>query len=161
MLDRLQPKRGSKHRRKRVGRGEGSGWGKTCGRGTKGAGARSGSKSRPHFEGGQMPMARRLPKFGFYNPFGTTFAVVNIGQLDRFDKDTVVNVEALAAVGLIRGLKSEVKVLGEGELKTSLKLQVHAISGSARQKVESAGGSVELISTTKAKPKTRKERATS
>jgi large subunit ribosomal protein L15 len=145
MLDRLSPNTGSRRSRKRVGRGIGSGSGKTCGRGTKGAGARSGSRRRAYFEGGQMPLSRRVPKRGFTNIFRESYQVVNVKALGRFDAGTEVDAELLAGAGLIHSAHKPVKVLAEGDLASALKLKVNAISASARAKVEAAGGSIELI----------------
>jgi large subunit ribosomal protein L15 len=146
MLDRLSVKHGSRKPRRRIGRGIGSGSGKTSGRGTKGAGARTGYKDRAWTEGGQMPLARRLPKRGFHNPFSVVHQVVNVGQLGRFAAGSEVDREALRRAGLVRSARLPVKLLGEGALATSLRLRVHAASESARRKVEGAGGSVDLVS---------------
>jgi len=156
MLDQLGPNRGARRPRKRVGRGIGSGWGKTCGRGTKGAGARSGSKRRPWFEGGQIPLARRLPKRGFHNLFRVPRQVVNVKELAGFDAGAEVNAEALSKAGLVPRGDRPVKVLAEGDIAVALKLRVDAISDSARKKVEAAGGSVELISPVKYAGKAKK-----
>lgn len=145
MLDRLSPNPGARRPRKRVGRGIGSGSGKTCGRGTKGAGARSGSKRRPYFEGGQMPLARRLPKRGFTNLFRNRFQVVNVGALDGIDASGEIDAARLAEAGLIHSAHAPVKLLAEGDVKAALKLKVQAASAQARQKVEAAGGSVEIV----------------
>ena len=151
MLDSLRPAPGSRRPRKRVGRGIGSGSGKTCGRGQKGAGARSGAKQRPWFEGGQMPLARRLPKRGFTNIFRETHQVVNVKDLGRFAAGKAVNAAALSQQGLVARSDRPVKILGEGEIGVALKLQVDAVSGAARRKVEAAGGSVEIIKTRRRK----------
>jgi large subunit ribosomal protein L15 len=156
MLDQLGPNRGARRPRKRVGRGIGSGWGKTCGRGTKGAGARSGSKRRPWFEGGQIPLARRLPKRGFHNLFRVPRQVVNVKELARFDAGAELDAEALSKAGLVPRGDRPVKVLAEGDISVALKLRVDAISDSARKKVEAAGGSVELISPVKYAGKVKK-----
>ena len=145
MLDQLGPNPGARRPRKRVGRGVGSGWGKTSGRGTKGYGARSGSKRRSWFEGGQMPLGRRVPKRGFTNIFREPGQVVNVKELGRFDAGSEVDAEALSSAGLVPRGDRPVKILAEGEISVAVKLRVHAISGPARQKVEAAGGSVELI----------------
>ena len=147
MLDRLSPRVGSRRPRRRKGRGIGSGSGRTCGRGQKGAGARSGSKRRPWYEGGQMPMARRLPKVGFTNLFRVEHQVVNVKDLGRFSAGSVVDAAALKGAGLVPRADRPVKVLAEGELSQAVTLKVDAISAAARQKVESAGGSVELTPT--------------
>ncbi len=136
---------GARRRRKRVGRGEASGWGKTAGRGHKGQHARSGSGYRPTFEGGQMPLIRRLPKRGFNHPSKTVYHVVNIGALNEFDEGTEVTPDMLARVGLARGRSDGVKILGGGELKKKLVVRAHAFSASARAKIEAAGGRCEAI----------------
>lgn len=135
----------AKKRKKIVGRGPSSGHGKTSTRGHKGQKSRSGGGKRPGFEGGQMPLVRRIPKRGFTNIFRQPFTIVNISRLNRFKKDTVVTPEVLAEEGLIKKEKSEVKILGEGELKKPLVVKVHALSKNARQKIEAQGGRVELI----------------
>lgn len=142
-LNDLKPNKGAKHRKKRLGNGESSGLGKTCGKGHKGQKARSGGGVRPGFEGGQMPLMRRLPKKGFNNAqFKTNYAIVNLGSLEtEFDGDTV-NEAALRAAGLIKGICDGVKILGEGELTKKLTFEVDKISASARAKIEKAGGSV-------------------
>ena len=144
MLDRLTPRHGSRKPRTRRGRGIAAGKGRTCGRGQKGAGARSGHKRRTWFEGGQMPLARRLPKRGFTNIFREAPQVVNLRDLTRFDKGTVIDAELLAEAGLVRRSDRPVKVLGEGELADAVTLRVAAISAGAREKIEAAGGSVEI-----------------
>ncbi len=153
MLDRLTPKAGSRKRRRRVGRGMASGSGRTCGRGQKGAGARSGSRRRVWQEGGQMPLSRRLPKFGFTNIFRQPRQVVNLRNLERFAKGTVVDPAVLSEAGLVARADRPVKVLGQGEISVALTLRVDAISDGARKKVEGAGGSVELVPTARGKPK--------
>ena len=146
MLDRLSPAAGAHRSRKRVGRGAGSGHGKTSGRGQKGYGSRSGSKRRAWFEGGQMPLARRLPKRGFTNIFREPFQVVNLRALERFaESSDEVDAAALAAAGLIARADRRVKVLAGGELSGPVTLAVHAISAAARRKLEAAGGSVRLL----------------
>ena len=161
MLDRLSPKHGSRRARTRKGRGMASGSGRTCGRGQKGAGARSGHKKRPWFEGGQMPLARRLPKRGFTNIFRDEKQVVNVRALEGFKKGDVVDVASLCAAGLVSRADRAVKVLGDGDLKDALVLKVDAISAVAREKVEAAGGSVELVKTPKRAPATPPEGASS
>jgi len=133
---------GAVHRRKRVGCGEGGGHGKTSGRGGKGQTARSGSSIRPGFEGGQMPLYRKLPHRGFNNAnFRTEIAVVNVGDLASLDASvTEIDATALAAAGIIRGGETSVKVLGDGELKRPLKVTAAKFSGSAKAKIEQAGG---------------------
>jgi large subunit ribosomal protein L15 len=138
----LSPADGSTHSKKRLGRGRGSGTGKTAGRGHKGQKSRSGYSSRPGFEGGQMPLIRRVPKRGFTNLFKKEFAVVNVRDLGLLEGE--VTPEGLAARGLVRkGLP--VKVLGEGDLAVALKVRAHRFSRSAREKIEAAGGSCEEL----------------
>jgi large subunit ribosomal protein L15 len=145
-LSTLKPPKGAVTKKKRVGRGEGSGLGKTSARGGKGQTARAGHRSAGRgFEGGQMPMQRRLPKRGFWNPFRTEYAVVNVGQLGVFGAGGTVDPEALQSRGILSKLKDGVKILGEGELTVALTIKAHAISASARQKIEAAGGKIELI----------------
>jgi large subunit ribosomal protein L15 len=145
-LHNLQPRPGSKHRRKRLGQGESSGHGKTSGRGGKGQTARSGSSIRIGFEGGQMPLIRRIPKRGFNNSaFGTHYVAVNVGNLNQFEDGARVDEVALRAVGLANGPADGVKILGTGDLTKKLTLIVSAISASAKAKVEAKGGTVEII----------------
>lgn len=144
-LDDLKPAAGSNKKRKRVGRGDGSGRGKTSCRGHKGQGARSGGNTRPGFEGGQMPLQRRLPKRGFRNPFKIEAAVVNLDQLEAFPSGSEVTPELLAQRGLVRGNRRRVKVLGEGVLSKSLTVKAHGFSAKAKEKIEACGGKVELI----------------
>ena len=144
MLDQLSPRPGSRHDRKRKGRGVAAGQGRTCGRGQNGAGSRSGFKSRTWYEGGQMPLARRLPKRGFHNLFRTEYQVVNLGELGRCAADSVIDAEALAKAGLISRADDRVKILGEGDAPGPLQLLVDAISAQAKAKLEAAGGRVEL-----------------
>ena len=145
MLDRLTPRPGARHRPKRVGRGPGSGIGKTAGRGIKGQGKRSPGRETPfHFEGGQMSIVRRLPKRGFHSLHRRHFEVVNVGDLERFGEGASVDPEALAARGLVRR-KREVKLLGEGAAPKGVTVRVHKVSAGARRKIEEAGGTVELI----------------
>ncbi len=145
-LDDLSPAKGSKTDRKRVGRGPGSGLGKTAGRGSKGQKSRSGYRRRPGFEGGQMPLVRRLPKRGFTNIFRIEYTVVNVGDLAALPEGagTEVTPESLAAAGLAHRNKP-LKVLGDGELKAKLTVKAHAFSKSAREKIEAAGGSCEEL----------------
>ena len=152
MLDRLSRKSGSRVPRRRVGRGHAAGRGKTSGRGQKGAGARSGFKQRAWFEGGQLPLARRLPKRGFTNIFRKERQIVNLVDLARFDAGSVVDAAALAAAGMVDHGDRPVKILAQGDIDRALTLKVAAISGSARKKIEAAGGSVELLVTDKKKP---------
>ena len=145
MLNQLSPRPGARHRRKRVGRGPGSGKGKTCGTGVKGQGTRSGHKIKPWFEGGQMPLFQRIPKKGFHNNFRTENEIVNLGDLLVFGENARVDAAALVARGLIRGTGKPVKVLADGEPPKGLKLAVHKVSGAARVKIEAKGGSVETV----------------
>ena len=138
-LSSLTPVPGSIKNRKRVGRGHGSGLGKSAGRGDKGAGQRSGFKRRPWFEGGQMSLARRLPKRGFTNLFKKEFQVVNLDAIDRLGLDTI-NPQVLAKHGLVRSALKPIKILGDGELKTKLNVTATAFSNSAKEKIEKAGG---------------------
>ena len=145
-LHELKPNKGAKHRVKRLGCGEISGHGKTSGKGNKGQNARSGGSVRPGFEGGQMPIHRRLPKKGFNNyEFRDVVAVVNLADLDvNFDDGAVIDIETLRAAGFINGRFDKVKLLGQGNLTKKLSITVDAVSASAREKVEKAGGSVTL-----------------
>jgi large subunit ribosomal protein L15 len=144
-LHNLRPRPGSRHRVKRLGCGESSGHGKTSGKGTKGQKARSGGSIRLGFEGGQMPLIRRLPKRGFNNAaFHKRYAVVNVSDLNEFEAGTVVNEQLLRESNLVRGDFAGVKILGEGELKHDLKVQVDKVSTTAREKIEKAGGTVTL-----------------
>lgn len=145
MLDRLEPKHGARHRRKRVGRGPGSGTGKTAGRGTKGQGHRSSGRETPlWFEGGQMPLVRRIPKRGFTNIHRKPVEIVNLRDLVDFGDGATIDVELLVRKGLVGG-KAPVKLLGEGDAPAKLTIKVQRVSASAREKVEAAGGSVEII----------------
>ena len=144
-LNELSPPQGSRKAPRRLGRGVGSGRGKTAGRGTKGYNSRSGGGVRPGYEGGQMPLHRRLPKRGFANIFRKNIAVINVRDLAKFDKDSVVDAAALVAAGLVKGKKDGIKLLGHGEIKHSLEVQVNQISKSAREKIEAAGGKVEVL----------------
>ncbi|MGI6036806.1 MAG: 50S ribosomal protein L15 [Limnochordia bacterium] len=141
----LRPNPGSAHRRRRVGRGIGSGHGKTSGRGHGGLGSRSGGGKGPGFEGGQTPLQRRLPKRGFKNPMQKEYAEVNIRDLNRFPSDTVVSLELMLESGLVKKVKDGVKILGDGELNQSLTVQAHKFTEGARKKIEAAGGKVEVI----------------
>lgn len=145
-LHTLKPNKGAKHRIKRLGAGESSGRGKTAGKGNKGQKARSGGSVRPGFEGGQMPLHRRLPKKGFNNiNFKTKAAVVNLSQLERFfEEGDTVNEETLRAKGLVSRKCDIVKILARGELKKKLTIAVDAASASAKEKIEKAGGTLEL-----------------
>lgn len=144
-LDELKPVRGSNRKRKRVGRGDGSGHGKTSCRGHKGQGARSGGGTKPGFEGGQMPLQRRLPKRGFHNQFRLEPSVVNLAQLESFPSGAEVTPETLCAHGLVRGKSARVKILGEGTLSKPLTVRAHGFSAKAKEKIEASGGKTELI----------------
>jgi ribosomal protein L15, bacterial/organelle len=141
----LKPAEGARKERKRVGRGIGSGLGKTSGRGHKGQKARSGGNIRPGFEGGQMPLTRRLPKRGFTNIFKKEYAIVNLSLLDNFEDGTVVTPELLIEKGIIKKIKDGVKILGSGELNKKLTVKAHKFSKSAVDKIESVGGKAEVI----------------
>jgi large subunit ribosomal protein L15 len=145
-LSNLKPPRGSRHRKVRVGRGIGSKLGKTAGKGNKGQKSRKGYSRRPGFEGGQMPLRRRIPKRGFHNPTHSEYAVVNVESLGIFEAGTTVTPELLIASGLMRQVRADIKVLGDGELKHSLTVHAHKFSKSAAEKITAAGGKVELLS---------------
>jgi large subunit ribosomal protein L15 len=137
---------GGHTRRRRVGRGTGSGRGKTCGRGHKGAGSRAGSTSISLYEGGQMPLFRRLPKRGFSNKnFAISCEIVNVWQLERFEEGASIGVEQLSRAGLIDSNKSKVKILGKGDLTKKLQVTAHKFSRTAEQKIAASGGTVEVI----------------
>ena len=145
-LHELSPAEGSKKAVKRIGRGAGSGQGKTAGKGHKGQKARSGYSRRPGFEGGQMPLQRRIPKRGFNNIFATEYATVNVSALnDRFDDGATVDAESLVACGLVKKTLDGIKVLGKGEITKALTVKVNAVSESAKAKIEAAGGKVEVL----------------
>ncbi len=144
-LNELSPASGSKRNRKRIGRGEGSGLGKTAGRGHKGSNSRSGGGVRPGFEGGQMPLQRRLPKRGFTNIFKKRIAIVNVADLKRFEGGTVVDEIALVKSGLVKGKRDGIKVLGNGVLDRSLTVRVNAVSQKAKDEIEKNGGTVEVV----------------
>jgi large subunit ribosomal protein L15 len=151
ILSNLKPAAGSRKKRKRIGRGQGSGHGGTSTRGHKGAGSRSGTRYRAWFEGGQMPLVRRIPKRGFHSPFKVVYQVVNVGTLEKLAADgkvgsAAVTPEVLAKHGAVRKVTGLVKVLGTGELKAKLEVSAHAFSKSAVQKIEAAGGTVHTIS---------------
>jgi len=152
-LHTLKPRPGSKHRRKRLGQGESSGHGKTSGRGGKGQTARSGSSIRPGFEGGQMPLIRRIPKRGFNNArHATVYLPVNVGALEVFDNGAKVDETALRSVGLANGRAAGIKILGAGEITKKLTVVVSAISASAKTKIEAKGGTVEIVAKKNAEP---------
>ncbi len=145
-LSNLKPPRGSRHRKVRVGRGMGSKLGKTAGAGNKGQKSRTGYSRRAGFEGGQMPLHRRMPKRGFRNPFGADFAVVNVESLNRFSKgETVTPVEMMARGLVSTGPNVPVKILGDGELKVALTVHAHKFSKSAAEKIAGAGGKAEIL----------------
>lgn len=141
-LHELSPAEGAKKPRKRLGRGVGSGWGKTAGRGSKGHNARSGGGVRPGFEGGQMPIHRRLPKRGFTNIFKKKIAVVNLRDLTRFQSGDTIDQAALIQAGLVKGSIDGIKLLGFGDIDYPLTVRLDAVSESARKKIEAAGGTV-------------------
>jgi large subunit ribosomal protein L15 len=142
----LKPRPGAKHRRKRLGQGESSGHGKTSGRGGKGQTARSGSSIRIGFEGGQMPLIRRIPKRGFNNArFAIRYIPVNLESLNHFQDGATVDEAALRGAGLANGTEKRIKILGDGELTRKLTVKVHAFSAAARAKIEKLGGACELI----------------
>ncbi len=153
MLQNLENAPGARKNRKRVGRGPGSTDGKTCGRGHNGYLSRSGSTKRIGFEGGQMPLHIRLPKRGFTNIFRTEFLTVNVSEIElceKLDKSKLIDVEALRAAGLVSRKELPLKVLGNGDIKSKISVKVDKISASAKEKIEKAGGTVELISSEKA-----------
>jgi len=141
----LYPARGAKKKRKRIGRGPGSGHGKTATKGHKGIKARSGGGKRPGFEGGQMPLVRRLPKFGFTNPFRTEYNVLNLKSFETWTGPLTVTPQALVDAGLVKRKRLQIKILGNGELTKPLVIQAHKFSESAKAKIQAAGGRVEVI----------------
>lgn len=141
----LKPWKGAKRRRKRIGRGPGSGHGKTSTKGHKGLLARSGGGKRPGFEGGQMPLIRRVPKFGFANPFRTEYAVVNVKSLENVTDTETITPQALVDAGLVKRKTLPIKILGHGELSKPFVVQAHKFSKSAEAKIQAAGGRVEVI----------------
>ena len=143
-LNELLPPEGSRGTRKRVGRGVGSGKGKTAGRGTKGHNSRSGGGVRPGFEGGQMPLHRRLPKRGFTNIFKKKVAVINIRDLERFESGSIVDEAALIRAGLVKGQRDGIKLLGQGQINIPLTIKVNGVSKNAREKIIAAGGNIEV-----------------
>ena len=144
-LDELQPAEGSKFTRKRVGRGIGSGTGKTSGKGHKGQNARSGGGVRPGFEGGQMPLYRRLPKRGFNNIFAKQYVTINVSDLERFENGTEVTAELLKETGVVSKVMDGIKILGRGELTKKLTVKAAKFTASASEKIEKAGGKAEVI----------------
>ncbi len=145
-LDSLHPFEGSKHKRKRVGRGPGSGHGKTACRGQKGQNSRSGGGVRPGFEGGQMPLFRRLPKRGFKNPFRKEYGILNVKDLDKIAENGVVDINIAKSKGRVPKKLELLKILGDGEISIAVTVKAHAVSKSAKEKIESAGGKVEILS---------------
>jgi large subunit ribosomal protein L15 len=141
----LTPARGAKKRRKRIGRGPGSGHGKTATKGHKGLKARSGGGKRPGFEGGQMPLVRRLPKFGFTNPFRAEYSIVNVKSFEQWTGAGTITPQALVDAGLVKRKHLPIKILGNGELNKPLVIQAHKFSKSAEAKIQAAGGRVEVI----------------
>ena len=144
-LHELKPPVGSRHRRKIVGRGPGSGHGMTSGRGEKGQKARSGGGTRPGFEGGQLPLHRRVPKRGFVSLFRKEYEILNVKDLERFAPGTAVTPASLAAAGMVRVASAAVKILGEGSLSKTLTVSAHRFSKTAEEKIRAAGGTVEVI----------------
>jgi large subunit ribosomal protein L15 len=144
-LNDLAPEKGQRKARKRVGRGVGSGSGKTAGRGHKGQNARSGGGVRPGYEGGQMPIHRRLPKRGFKNHFKSVFAIVNVQDLNRFEAQALIDEALLIKSGLVKGDRDGIKLLGKGEVQVPVTVRVNKFSESARHKIEAAGGKIEVI----------------
>lgn len=144
-LNNLRPARGANHKNKRVGRGMGSGHGKTATRGYKGQKSRSGTSIRPGFEGGQMPLYRRLPKRGFTNIFRKEYSVVNLDSLAKFKAGAKIDPETLLEKGIVRTLRHDIKILGNGELKNAITIRAHKFSKAAAEKITKAGGTVEVI----------------
>ncbi len=144
-LHELSPAKGSYQARKRLGRGVASGQGKTAGRGTKGQGSRSGGGVRPGYEGGQMPIHRRLPKRGFTNIFKKQIAIINVQDLNRFESGSQIDDIALVQQGLVKGRYDAIKLLGKGEIDRPVQIKVNAASKSAQEKITAAGGTVEVI----------------
>ena len=145
LLEDLRPAEGSTGKSKRVGRGRSSGHGKTSCRGHNGEGQRSGRTSKRGFEGGQMPLYRRIPKRGFTNIWGTEYTVLNVEDLNRFDADTVVTPELMKEIGMVKQVKDGIKILGNGTLEKNLTVKAHKFSKTAVEKIESAGGKAEVI----------------
>ena len=144
-LSELQPSPGSKHSKKRIGRGPGSGWGKTAARGHKGQNSRAGGPKGPGFEGGQMPLTRRIPKRGFTNIFRQPWAIVNLRDLNRFPADSVVDEAALKEAGLVDAKTKRIKLLAQGEITVALTVKVQGASAQAKARIEAAGGRVEVV----------------
>lgn len=146
-LNELSPAKGARSAKKRVGRGKGSGLGRTSGRGEKGLRARSGGGTKPGYEGGQMPLQRRIPKRGFVNTFRKEYAIVHVKDLNRFEPGAVVDRDALAAAGLVKNIRDGVKLLADGELTRPVTIKVDKASQAASRKVAAAGGTVEVTAT--------------
>jgi large subunit ribosomal protein L15 len=144
-LSNLGPPKGSRKKKVRVGRGIGSKLGRTSGKGNKGQKSRRGYSRRRGFEGGQMPLHRRIPKRGFHNPFGVAYSIVNLEELNVFPAGETITPELLRAHGFVRRAKDPIKVLGDGELKTKLTIHAHAFSASAKEKIAKAGGTFEVV----------------
>jgi len=144
-LNNLKPAPGARRNRKRVGRGIGSGHGKTATRGSKGHSSRSGGGTPAWFEGGQMPLYRRIPKRGFHSPNRVAYQVVNLADFERFEAGAVVDVDYLRAKGVVSGREPRVKLLGTGDVAGAFRVHVHAASGTARRKIEAAGGTIEIL----------------
>ena len=144
-INELSPAEGSRKKRKRVGRGPGSGHGKTCCRGHKGQRSRSGGGVRPGFEGGQMPLHRRLPKRGFNNIFRKEYNILNVEDLNRFEPDALLDAEAFKQAGLIKKVMDGIKLLGTGEITHPVVVRIQKVSKAAKEKIEAAGGKIELI----------------
>ena len=144
-LNELSPAPGSVKKAFRVGRGNGSGAGKTAGKGHKGQNARSGGGVRPGFEGGQMPLQRRVPKRGFVNIFATRYEAINVDQLNRFEDGSVVDGAAIVGAGLVKNTRDGIKILGRGEITKKLTVKVAAFSEGAKSKIEAAGGKAEVV----------------
>lgn len=141
----LRPAEGSKKSSRRIGRGHGSGWGKTAGKGHKGQNARSGGGVRPGFEGGQMPLQRRIPKRGFNNIFAKKVISINVSDLEKFGEGSVIDINELINMGLVKRSFDKIKILGNGELTKSLTVKAHMFSKSAVEKIQAAGGKAEVI----------------
>ena len=144
-LNELSPPKGARKKRKRLGRGVASGQGKTAGRGSKGQNARSGGGARPGYEGGQMPIHRRLPKRGFTNIFKKEYAVINVRDLARFEAGSTVDEAALVSQGLVKGARDGIKLLGQGDISHALTIKIHQASKATKDKIEAAGGTIEVV----------------
>jgi len=145
-LSELRPAKGARSASKRVGRGKGSGMGRTAGRGEKGLRSRSGGGTPPGYEGGQMPLQRRIPKRGFRNPFRKEYSIVKVGDLNRFEAGSVVDIDALQAAGVVKNLRDGVKLLGDGEVNRAVRVKVDKASREAARKIVAAGGTLEVSS---------------